>query len=80
MKIAIGSDAFGFKLKEVLKQHVQASGHAVVDVTEGEHVDFIESSQRVAQVVVANEADRGIVIDAYGSGSFMVASKYKHIV
>ena len=40
----------------------------------------MESSKRVAKTVVVNEADRGILVDAYGSGSFMVASKHKFIV
>lgn len=79
MKILIGSDDNGFELKEYLKKHIERQGHEVIDKTPSRGLDFVDSTHLVASGILNKEADRGIVIDEYGAGSFMVASKHKGI-
>ena len=51
----------------------------VVDVTE-EGQDFVDVTLAVAKEVKQAEDNLGIVIDAYGAGPFMVATKIKGMV
>lgn len=80
MKIVIGSDTKGFRLKEQLKSHLTHLKYEVVDVTPEDSFDFYEASKSVCSVILEKEADKGIIIDEYGVGSFMVANKHKGII
>ena len=79
MAIVVGADAAGIRLKEVVKEYLEAEGFQVVDVTE-EGQDFVDVTLAVAKEVKQAEDNLGIVIDAYGSGPFMVATKIKGMV
>ena len=76
MSVIIGADAAGIRLKEVVKEYLEAEGFQVVDVTE----DFVDVTLAVAKEVKQAEDNLGIVIDAYGAGPFMVATKIKGMV
>lgn len=80
MKVIIGSDSKGLELKEHLKKHLEVLGYEVVDKTASDKLDFVESSKLVANAILNGEGDRGILIDEYGAGSFMVANKIKGII
>jgi len=79
MAIVVGADAAGIRLKEVVKEYLEAEGFQVVDVTE-EGQDFVDVTLAVAKKVKQAEDNLGIVIDAYGAGPFMVATKIKGMV
>ena len=79
MSVIIGADAAGIRLKEVVKEYLEAEGLQVVDVTE-EGQDFVDVTLAVAKEVKQAEDNLGIVIDAYGAGPFMVATKIKGMV
>ena len=79
MAIIIGADAAGNKLKDVVKDFLIGENFEVVDVTE-EGKDFVDVTLAVAAEVNKQEANLGIVIDAYGAGPFMVATKIKGMV
>ena len=79
MAIVVGADAAGIRLKEVVKEYLEAEGFQVVDVTE-EGQDFVDVTLAVAKEVKQAEDTLGIVIDAYGAGPFMVATKIKGMV
>ena len=79
MAIVAGADAAGIRLKEVVKEYLEAEGFQVVDVTE-EGQDFVDVTLAVAKEVKQAEDNLGIVIDAYGAGPFMVATKIKGMV
>ena len=79
MAIEVGADAAGIRLKEVVKEYLEAEGFQVVDVTE-EGQDFVDVTLAVAKEVKQAEDNLGIVIDAYGAGPFMVATKIKGMV
>ena len=79
MAIVVGADAAGIRLKEVVKDYLETEGFQVLDVTE-EGQDFVDVTLAVAKEVKQAEDNLGIVIDAYGAGPFMVATKIKGMV
>ena len=79
MAIIIGADAAGSKLKDVVKDFLVGENFEVVDVTK-EGQDFVDVTLAVAAEVNKQEENLGIVIDAYGAGQFMVATKIKGMV
>ena len=79
MTIIIGADAAGSKLKDVVNDYLVGESFEVVDVTK-EGQDFIDVTLAVATEVNEQEDNLGIVIDAYGAGPFMVATKIKGMV
>ena len=79
MAIVVGADVAGIRLKEVVKEYLESEGLQVVDVTE-EGQDFVDVTLAVAKEVKQAEDNLGIVIDAYGAGPFMVATKIKGMV
>lgn len=79
MKILIGSDEKGKSLKEHLKEYLRSKSYEVIDKTE-DKVDLVDSADRVCKGILSGEGDRGILIDAYGAGSFMAANKHKGII
>lgn len=79
--IAIGSDHGGFQLKEMLKPLLEKSGYKVVDLgtyTE-EACDYPDYAYAVARMVSLGQASKGIMIDAIGIASAMVANKVQGI-
>ena len=79
MAIIIGADAAGSKLKDVVKDFLIGENFEVVDVTK-EGQDFVDVTLAVAAEVNKQEENLGIVVDAYGAGPFMVATKIKGMV
>ncbi|NPV10766.1 MAG: ribose 5-phosphate isomerase B [Ignavibacteria bacterium] len=79
--IAIGSDHTGFKVKKELINFLSSQGFQVIDVgTNSEQsCDYPDFAYAVAFAVKNNQAERGIVIDATGIPSAMVANKVKGI-
>ncbi|GGE26051.1 galactose-6-phosphate isomerase subunit LacA [Streptococcus himalayensis] len=79
MVVVIASDQRGKDLKEKIKDYLEESGYSFIDVSIS-HQDFVDATLAVAQEVVRNESNLGIVIDAYGVGPFMVATKIKGMI
>ncbi|MFN2263605.1 MAG: ribose 5-phosphate isomerase B [Anaerolineales bacterium] len=78
MKILLGSDGFGFELKENVKDYLQDLGHTVVDVgvESSDQPDLYPDIANALAVRIADgESDRGILICGTGIGMAMVANK-----
>ncbi len=77
MKVAIGGDHAGYRLKEDLKEFLKEEGHEIQDVgTHSEEpVDFPIYCARVARAVVNGSVDRGIVLGGSGQGEQIAANK-----
>ena len=77
MRIAIGSDHAGYRLKETIKSSLLDSGHAVEDAGTGSEasVDYPDFAAAVARRVVSGAVDRGILICGTGIGMAMAANK-----
>lgn len=79
MAIVVGTDLKGTRLKDVVKNFLVEEGFEVIDVTK-DGQDFVDVTLAVASEVNKDEQNLGIVIDAYGAGPFMVATKIKGMV
>ncbi|MGT2807905.1 galactose-6-phosphate isomerase subunit LacA [Streptococcus iniae] len=79
MTIIIGADARGGNLKDILKDYLINEGYKVKDTTNLTK-DFIDNTLAVVSAVNEEEDNLGIMIDAYGAGPFMVATKIKGMV
>jgi len=75
--IAIGADHGGFRLKEVLADHLRDAGWSIHDCgTSGSAaVDYPDFAHAVANLVGTGACRWGIVVDGAGIGSAMVANK-----
>ena len=79
MAIVVGADLKGTRLKDVVKNFLVEEGFEVIDETK-DGQDFVDVTLAVASEVNKDEQNLGIVIDAYGAGPFMVATKIKGMV
>jgi len=78
MRIAVGSDHRGVRLRRQLVEFLKARSQEVVDV--GTHCpdncDYPDVAAQVAGMVSRREADRGILICGTGLGMCIVANKF----
>ncbi len=81
MKIAIGCDHGGYELKETVKKHLVENGIEVKDfgTLTGEAVDYPDIAVPVAEAVLTDEFDFGILICGTGIGISIAANKVKGI-
>ncbi len=81
MKIAIGSDHGGFRLKQSLIDYLKKNSHNVIDAGcfNDKSCDYPQYSHEVAALVSKKRADRGITICKSGIGNSIVANKVKGI-
>ncbi len=81
MKIALGTDHAGFRLKEKVKQLLESLGHKVRDfgTSNEEPVDYPVFIRPAAESVPAGECDRAIVFGGSGNGEAMAANKVRGV-
>ncbi len=79
MRVAIGADHAGYRLKVHLVDTLKADGHEVLDLgTHSEEpADYPPICAAVAATVVDGEADRGIVLGGSGQGEQIAANKVR---
>ncbi len=77
-EIMIGCDHGGYRIKEIIKEHLTGTGYAVTDVgTDSEKiVRYPYYAAKVARAVSQGQVDRGILICSTGIGMSMVANKF----
>jgi ribose 5-phosphate isomerase B len=77
VRIVLGSDHAGFRLKQILAAHLASAGHDVDDVgTDSEEpVDYPLFCARAARAVSGGRADMGVVLGGSGQGEAIVANK-----
>ncbi len=80
MRVVIGSDGDGMRLKDLVKADLIAHGYTVVDKSEVPAKDFVESTVAIANDLNENVGSLGVAFDGYGAGSFMTATKIKGMV
>lgn len=81
MKIAIGADHAGYRLKDELVPFIQSLGHEIVDVgcSCDQSVDYPDYALPVCDLVKSGQAERGILICGTGIGMSIAANKVKGI-
>lgn len=77
MKIAVGSDDNGFKMKEQVKQHLIDLGFEVKDYGcySEDQIDYPDIAFTLGQGIMNGEADRGILVCGTGIGMAISANK-----
>ena len=77
MRLYVGSDHAGFALKEQVREHLERSGHDVVDVGthSEESVDYPDFARKVGEAVASGDAEYGILVCGSGLGMEIAANK-----
>jgi ribose 5-phosphate isomerase B len=77
LRIVLGADHAGFRLKESIKKYLQSEGHAVDDVgtMSEESVDYPDVAAGAAHRVADGHDDLGIVVCGTGIGVTIAANK-----
>ncbi len=78
MRIAVGSDHAGFKIKESLKKMLADAGNDVADMgtSSEERADYPEYAAAVGRAVSAGEAEMGVLVCGSGIGMCMGANRF----
>jgi ribose 5-phosphate isomerase B len=81
VKIAIGADHGGYRLKEMIRVLVSDLGHEVQDMGcySTVSVDYPEIARMVCDLVDTGAVERGILICGTGIGMSMAANRYAHV-
>ncbi|MGT2721862.1 galactose-6-phosphate isomerase subunit LacA [Streptococcus porcinus] len=79
MTIIIGADAQGYDLKNQIKAFLIKEDYQTKDISDLDK-DFVDNTLALVKAVQESEENLGIMIDAYGAGPFMVATKLKGMV
>ena len=81
MRLAIASDHAGFRYKTLLRDHLTALGHEIVDFgTDSEApVDYPDFIRPAAEAVARGDCERGIVLGGSGNGEAMCANRVRGV-
>jgi ribose 5-phosphate isomerase B len=81
VRVAIGSDHAGFRLKEALARHLKELGHDALDLgTDSEEpTDYPQICAAVGRAVRDGRADRGVVLGGSGQGEQIAANKIRGV-
>ena len=81
MKISLGTDHAGFRLKEKVKELLHSLGHEVADfgTFNEEPVDYPLFVRPAAEAVAKGECERGVVFGGSGNGEAMTANKVRGV-
>ncbi len=81
MKVAIGADHAGFKLKGIINNYLKRKEIEFKDfgTHSEESVDYPDYARPVAEAVAAGGYDRGIIICGSGVGACIVTNKVRGI-
>jgi len=81
MKVAVGSDHAGLELKAAVLEELRARGAEIADcgAQEPAACDYPDYAGKVAALVAAGEADRGVLICGTGMGMCMAANRFRGV-
>ncbi|HET8813249.1 MAG TPA: RpiB/LacA/LacB family sugar-phosphate isomerase [Gaiella sp.] len=82
MKVALGFDHRGVRLREVVFAAVRGAGHQSLDLgvdTDAVRVDYPDTAKAVGQAILRGEAERGVLVCGSGAGVSIAACKIRGI-
>jgi ribose 5-phosphate isomerase B len=81
MKLSVGADHAGFRLKEAVKEHLLAAGHEVKDfgTASDESTDYPDYGAPAARAVATGDVEAGVLVCGSGVGMSMVANKVRGV-
>ncbi len=79
-KLAIACDHGGYDLKEAIKKHFAQSVEFIdLGTNSSESVDYPEYGQAVAQAIINENSEKGVLICGSGIGISIAANRYPQI-
>jgi ribose 5-phosphate isomerase B len=82
VKVALGSDHRGVRLRDAVIGAVRAAGHEPVDLgvdTDAVRVDYPDTAKAVGREILRGGADRGVLVCGSGAGVSIAACKIRGI-
>jgi len=81
LKIALGSDHSGYRIKETVKKYLNKHGIDYTDygTFKVDECDYPEFGYKVSQAVSVGDCDLGILVDETGTGMCIIANKAKNV-
>jgi len=82
MRVALGFDHRGVRLRDVVIAAVAEAGHEAVDLgvdTDAVRVDYPDTARAVGAEILRGGADRGVLVCGSGAGVSIAASKLRGI-
>jgi ribose 5-phosphate isomerase B len=82
VKVALGFDHRGVRLRETVIAAVAEAGHEPVDLgvdTDAVRVDYPNTARAVGDAILAGRAERGILVCGSGAGVSIAATKIRGI-
>ena len=80
-RVAVAADHAGFRLKQVVAEHLRNTGHEVLDLgTHSEEpVDYPPLCATAGRAVVTGRVDLAVVLGGSGQGETMAANKVRGV-
>jgi ribose 5-phosphate isomerase B len=82
MRVALGFDHRGVRLRDVVFEAVAEAGHEAVDLgvdTDAVLVDYPDTARAVGEEILRGGAERGVLVCGSGAGVSIAASKLRGI-
>ena len=82
MKVALGFDHRGVRLRDTVIAAVRAAGHQPVDLgvdTDAVRIDYPETAKAVGYAILRGDAERGVLVCGSGAGVSIAACKIRGI-
>ena len=81
MRVSLGSDHAGFRIKEAIKEHLKSRGFEILDFDtfSEEIVDYLDYCRPATESLAKGESNCGIVFGGSGNAEAMVANKVEGI-
>ncbi len=81
MKLAVGGDHCGYRLKAVMVEKLRAQGHEIIDhgTFTADPVDFPDIARKVCQSILDGKAERAIMFCGTGVGAAIACNKISGI-
>ena len=79
MKIVIASDHGGFELKNRIIDHLKSLNFLDFGTNSADSVDYPDYAKKVAEAILSNQADFGILICGTGIGISIAANRFHGI-
>ncbi len=82
MRVALGFDHRGVRLRDVVFAAVAEAGHEAVDLgvdTDAVRIDYPDTAKAVGEEILRGGAERGVLVCGSGAGVSIAASKLRGI-
>ena len=82
MRVALGFDHRGVRLRDVVIAAVAEAGHEAVDLgvdTDAVRVDYPDTARAVGEEILRGGAERGVLVCGSGAGVSIAASKLRGV-